>query len=105
MQGVQVGVAQIFAAGNDPVVVVAGQQISFVEGDGRFQTAHFFLICNGRFRRGQRRFKFGHVQNEIGIAAPLQSHGICRQVAICIGEGLAQGVEQVAQIGPRLAVG
>src|SRR5262249_47875211 len=50
-------------------------------------------------------FDVGQVQGRGGIATPLYSLGIDVQEPVGIGQGLAQAVQQGAQIGVRLALG
>ena len=58
------------------------------------------LLC-----AGQRRLKVGHIQGERGVGPPLQGLHACVEIGVRIRQGVAQVVQQVAQVGAGLGFG
>ena len=90
--------AQAVALGQQPLVVEAGQEIAAVERD--------------RLRDGLGRLSFPRptlvrdgVDGGRGVGPPGQRRPLRGEARVGVGKGLAQGVQQVAQVGARLGIG
>ena len=96
LQGLEAAPAEPLPVLGQPLVVQALEQVAPVQGDGAGQRL--------RVAVGQL-LERGHVQPEGRIGPPGQRPWRHLQVAVQAGEGAAEGVEHVAEVGPGLGLG
>ena len=103
LQDPEVALAEPFPLLQHPVVhpteVVAGVQLG-----GLGQGAEFLLGPGGPLGPGQRRLEGGHVQPPGRLVPPAQCPRGHLQEPVGVGQGPAEDVEQVAQVGPGLGL-
>ena len=96
LQGLEAAPAEPLPVLGQPLVVQALEQVAPVQGDGAGQRLR---VAVGQLLEG------GHVQPEGRVGPPGQRPWRHLQVAVQAGEGAAEGVEQVAEVGPGLRLG
>lgn len=105
LQGGNVCLAEGFPVGDDPIIVATGEEVARVELDEACQGAAGGGGIAREAYHGEGGFEFGHVEGERGGGTPLDGIGGGIQVGVGAGEGVAEEVEQVAQVGARLGFG
>ncbi len=90
--------------GQKPFVIAPWQQLAAVGGGCRLQGNKLFG-AGALGRAGNGRLKAGYIHGGRAVVAPVDCPFAKVQVRRSVGQPVAQGMEQLAQVGLRLAVG
>jgi hypothetical protein len=104
LQGGQPAPPQPVALLQQPLVVPALQQVAPVQLGRLTEGGQLLGGLRGPLGPGGRRFEGGHVDPAGGAVAPAQAPGGHLEEPVGVGQGPAQDVEQVAQVGPGLGL-
>jgi hypothetical protein len=97
--------AKRFALGQQPVVIVARQEVAAIECHCRFEpvcTEGILMRLSVVLRLGQRLTKQADVKYKGRVRLPLNCRGITAEKVIGSGQALAQREQKVAQVAARL---
>jgi hypothetical protein len=99
-----VALAEPFPLLEHPVVVHAVEEVAGVQLGRLGEGAELLLGLGGPLGPGGRGFEGGHVDPAGGVLAPAKGPGGDLQEPVGVGQGPAQDVQQVAQVGPGLGL-
>jgi hypothetical protein len=103
LERLEVAAAQPFALLQQPLVIAALEQVAAVQLDGRPEGGAL-LVARLPLGPGDRLLEGGHVQPPGRILSPAERPRGHLQVPVGVGQGAAQDVQQVAQVGPGLGL-
>jgi hypothetical protein len=104
LQDLEVTLAEPFPLFQQPVVVHPVEQVAGVQLGRLPEGGQLLGGLGGPLGPGGRLLEGGHVHPGRGIVAPAQGPGGRLQEPVGVGQGPAQDVEQVAQVGPGLGL-
>jgi hypothetical protein len=104
LQRLEVGLAESLALAEQPLVVGPFEQVAPVEIDRVPQRRHRLVALPGA-RERQGLLEGRHVHPVGGVPPPPQRPRRHLDEPVEVGEGTAQGVQEVAEVGPRLRLG
>jgi hypothetical protein len=104
LQDLEVALAEPFPLPQHPVVVHPVEEVAGVELGRLTEGGQLLLRLGGPLGPGGRLLEGGHVDPARRVVAPAQGPGGRLEEPVGAGQGPAQDVEQVAQVGPGLGL-